>query len=174
MPNLTFLEFQTFPDSSCTSPSPSIAVAFNNCCLHTHTRGTSETSCRFLAHYSLLGSTQPTQGVFQFLSVPGCCLPRAGRRAWSRWPCGRSAVRSDEYQVPPSFSELASSDVFQPQALQVSHLPLPRVQTHRAQQSMPPGVPLHGSFQLEVQLLSHTPCTVHAGFTPYSELKLRI
>lgn len=173
LPNLTFLEFQTFPDFSCTFPSPSIAVAFNNCCLHTSTHRMSETSCHFLTHYSLLGSAQPTQEIFQFLSVPVCCLPRAAWQGWSRWPCGRSAISSNKHPMPPSLSELADNDVLQPQALQVSHLPLPRVQMYRAQQSMPPGMPLHGSFQLEIQLLSHTPCTIHAGCTPPSELTWR-
>lgn len=88
-------EFQTFPGFSCTFPSPSIAVNFNNCCLHTHTERMSETSCHFLTHYSLLGSAQPTQGMFQFLSVPGCCLPskpgRGGRVAGQ--PSGLTSIQ---------------------------------------------------------------------------------
>lgn len=176
LPNLKFLEFQIFPDFSCTFPSPSIA-AFNNCCLPTCTHSMSETSCHFLTHYSLLSSAEPSQGILEFLSVPGYRLPRAAQPAWLRWPCGRSAIRSEEFPVPPSFSEHANNDVFQPQALQVSHLPLPRVQRHRAQQSMPPGMPLH-SFSSRPAAFPHSlhnPCRLHPfqrthveSMTPYN------
>lgn len=114
LPNLTFLELQTFPDFSCTFPSPSTAVVFNNCCLHTRTHRMSETSCHFLTCYSLLGSAQPIQGIFQFLSVPGLLPALCSPANLLRWSCGRSAIRSDKHPVPLSFSELVDNDVFQP------------------------------------------------------------
>lgn len=131
----------------------------------------SETSRHFLTHCSLLGSAQLTQGTLQFLRVPGCCLPRAAWQAWSRWLCGRSTIRSDEFPVPPSFSERANNDVFQPQAWQVSHLPFPGCGCTEHSSPCPCSSRSPAAFPHSL----NSPCRLHPfqrahieGMTPYS------